>query len=82
MKQLAAHFLYPARLAVALLLLLAGRPSSAQTQTPATPLCIGETFTIASKVLGENRRINVYYPPGYRDSVRVRLPVLYMPDGA
>jgi hypothetical protein len=47
----------------------------------AAPLTIGETFTIASKVLGETRRINVYLPPGYAESPALRVPVLYMPDG-
>jgi uncharacterized protein len=47
----------------------------------ATPLVIGETFTITSKVLSEIRRINVYVPPIYTESPEVRLPVLYMPDG-
>jgi predicted alpha/beta superfamily hydrolase len=42
---------------------------------------IGETFTVKSKVLGEDRRINVYLPPVYADSPLVHLPVLYMPDG-
>src|SRR5690349_7925182 len=46
-----------------------------------SPLTIGETFTIESKVLKETRRINVYVPPGYTTSNDVRLPVLYMPDG-
>ncbi len=49
--------------------------------TPATPLVMGETFTIGSKTLDETRRINVYLPPVYKDSANVRLPVLYMPDG-
>lgn len=44
------------------------------------PLVIGETFTIHSEVLGEERRINVYRPPSW-DSVQPPLPVLYMPDG-
>lgn len=60
-------------------------PLSAQTQpassAAATPLVIGETFTVQSKVLGEARRINVYLPPGYAESKTLRLPVLYMPDG-
>jgi len=56
-------------------------PQTTRAQAPATPLCIGETFTIPSKVLGETRRLNVYLPPVYRDSATVRLPVLYMPDG-
>jgi predicted alpha/beta superfamily hydrolase len=49
--------------------------------SPAAPLVMGETFIIQSKTLGETRRINVYLPPIYKDSVSVRLPVLYMPDG-
>ena len=48
---------------------------------PSTPLTIGETFTVESKVLGESRRINVYLPPPYTQSPETRLPVLYMPDG-
>jgi predicted alpha/beta superfamily hydrolase len=55
--------------------------AKAQTPSPASPLAIGETFTIASKTLAETRRINVYLPPVYADSPSVRLPVLYMPDG-
>src|SRR5260370_23213965 len=47
----------------------------------AAPLVIGDTFTIESKILGETRRINVYVPPGYRESQDVQVPVLYMPDG-
>ncbi|MGI4737856.1 MAG: alpha/beta hydrolase [Janthinobacterium lividum] len=46
-----------------------------------TPLCIGQTFTLASAVLGETRRLNVYQPLGYSDSAAAALPVLYMPDG-
>jgi enterochelin esterase-like enzyme len=40
-----------------------------------------ETFTIASSVLRETRRINVYVPAGHAASPTTRLPVLYMPDG-
>lgn len=47
----------------------------------ASPLVIGETFTVDSKVLGETRRVNVYLPPAYAESKSARLPVLYMPDG-
>src|SRR4051812_26208408 len=45
------------------------------------PLVMGDTFTIASKVLNETRRINVYKPAGYTDTGDLRVPVLYMPDG-
>ncbi|MGI8466848.1 MAG: alpha/beta hydrolase [Pyrinomonadaceae bacterium] len=50
-------------------------------QNKATPLTIGETFTIDSRILGEKRVINVYMPPGYKESSDSRVPVLYMPDG-
>jgi predicted alpha/beta superfamily hydrolase len=47
----------------------------------ASPLVVGETFAINSKVLNETRRINVYLPSIYTASPATRLPVLYMPDG-
>ncbi len=67
-------------------------PSAAQqpSRTPQTtagivhdvaPLVIGETFIIRSRVLGEDRRINVYPPPGYANSDTMHVPVMYMPDG-
>lgn len=59
--------------------------TSALAQSPAAstpePLAIGETFTIASAVLGETRRINVYVPPAWGEAPDARRPVLYMPDG-
>ncbi len=64
--------------------LIALTPSVSDAQQPAvsgtTPLVIGQTFTIASSVLHEVRRINVYVPPSYGDTSSA-LPVLYMPDG-
>ncbi|MDO7876325.1 alpha/beta hydrolase-fold protein [Hymenobacter sp. ASUV-10] len=51
-------------------------------QTPAAaPLCIGETFTITAKELGETRRVNVYRPPGYTAAQAAALPILLMLDG-
>jgi predicted alpha/beta superfamily hydrolase len=44
------------------------------------PITIGETITIESKILGEERTILVSTPPGYQLS-RSRYPVLYMTDG-
>lgn len=58
---------------------IAAIPAGAIENT--TPLVIGETFTIDSKILNETRRINVYLPPAYAESPDARLPVLYMPDG-
>lgn len=73
----------PVRAQLALLLLVAvlgvSLSAAAQQQlVPASPLAIGQTFALASRVLGETRRINVYMPPSPPDSA---LPVLYMPDG-
>ena len=64
-----------------LLLLLSAAPSRPVRAQNATPLSIGQTFTLPSAVLGETRRINVYLPPAYTDSATRRVPVLYMPDG-
>ena len=47
----------------------------------ATPLVIGQSFTIESKILGETRRINIYASHPYGESEDTPLPVLYMPDG-
>ncbi|OWP62062.1 esterase [Hymenobacter amundsenii] len=75
---------FRAALLLVLLILLLGPPRGAvaqQTAATATPLTIGQTFTLVSRVLGETRRINVYIPPGFPDSANMALPVLYMPDG-
>lgn len=45
----------------------------------ASPLTVGETFQLQSKVLDETRVINVYRPP--TADPEAPLPVLYMPDG-
>lgn len=74
----------PSVLTVCLLLLAAlAAPQQAPPSPagPPTPLVIGDSFTIASKVLGETRRINVYMPPGYDDPPKAPVPVIYMPDG-
>ena len=39
-----------------------------------------DTYTMASRLLGERRRYNVYLPPAYRAGTAA-FPVLYMPDG-
>jgi predicted alpha/beta superfamily hydrolase len=46
-----------------------------------SPLVIGETFTIDSKIMSETRRLNVYFPPRYAEIPQARFPVFYMPDG-
>lgn len=61
-------------------LLVAGHVAAQGAHVAATPLAIGETFMLQSVVLGEERRINVYRPPGHSAS-DAALPVLYMLDG-
>ncbi len=67
--------------AFALPLLLPVRSLSAAEAGSSAPLVIGETWTLPSAALGENRRVNVYLPPGYAETPGARFPVLYMPDG-
>ena len=61
--------------------LAAAQGVNQQAAVNVTPLTIGETLTMASKALGETRRINVYLPAGYAQEQKTRFPVLYMPDG-
>ncbi len=76
-----ASSLAPLALALLATSVAGGAPAQSAPATAAAPLVIGQTFTIASQVLGEVRRINVYAPAAYADSPALRLPVLYMPDG-
>jgi predicted alpha/beta superfamily hydrolase len=64
------------------LVTLVASPALAQSAggTP-EPIAVGETFTVASAVLGETRRINVYIPPAWGEAPDAHRPVLYMPDG-
>ncbi len=59
------------------LLLLLG---VASTTRAAEPITIGETVTIRSDILDENRTVLVSTPPGYGQSGQ-HYPVLYMTDG-
>lgn len=48
---------------------------------PAEPICIGDSVTIPSAVLGEDRPVFIHLPAGYERSTE-RYPVLYVLDGA
>ncbi len=72
------HIVLAAATCVLIVTTLCVIPAAAQG---ASPLVVGETFTVDSKILGEARRINVYLPPPYAETPSARLPVLYMPDG-
>lgn len=53
---------------------------AANLPVTAGPIIIGETVTIESKALNEQRTINVYLPAGYQKNDD-RFPVLYLIDG-
>jgi predicted alpha/beta superfamily hydrolase len=55
-------------------------PAAAQGVREPTPIVIGQSFVIDSRVMGEDREINVWLPPGYHDTDRA-YPVVYLLDG-
>lgn len=65
---------------VGLLLLLATAPALAQTTPEPTPIVIGQSYRLASSVMGAPREINVWLPPGHAEGGR-SYPVLYVLDG-
>ena len=68
------------RLLLALSLLFAAAvPAVAQTPEP-TPVVIGQSYALPSRVYETPREINVWLPPGYEESQQ-RYPVLYVLDG-
>ena len=73
----------PSHLLFTVLLCMAAPAVTAIETAPsaAMPLVIGESFTIASTVLGETRHINVYAARAWDTPPDAPLPVLYMPDG-
>lgn len=56
-------------------------PAATASSSAATPLVIGETFSIDSQALKEKRHINVYLARAWDTPPDAPLPVLYMPDG-
>lgn len=54
---------------------------STQGLADTSPLIIGDSFTIDSRVMGEARRVNVLVPTVYGEKIEAALPVLYMLDG-
>ena len=65
------------KLLLALLALIACAPASAAAPEP---IVIGQSWRLPSRLLGAERIINVWTPPGYSEGDR-RYPVLYLVDG-
>ncbi|AZS22856.1 MULTISPECIES: alpha/beta hydrolase [unclassified Caulobacter] len=69
-----------AALALAVLCASGASAAAAQAVPEGTPIVIGQSLTIESKVLSQTRRINVHLPPEYASSGKT-YPVLYLLDG-
>lgn len=55
---------------------------SAQAQISTKPFALGVIDSLASKVLGETRTLNIYLPEGYQASDTTKYPVVYLLDGS
>lgn len=62
-------------------LISANQASEAAEIGPLDRLAIGETFFIRSPIMAEDRRVNVYFPPGYSPAGAKKLPIMILPDG-
>lgn len=49
---------------------------------PTKPLVIGQQLTLDSKILNQERIINVYFPPSYSPDSTKKYPVIYLLDGS
>jgi predicted alpha/beta superfamily hydrolase len=68
-------------LATLVLALAASTAHAAETaHAPGRPIVIGQSYELASSVLHDTRRINIYLPAGYKDPAK-RFTVLYLLDG-
>ena len=45
------------------------------------PILLGNSQEFYSKILAENRKVNIYLPPGYSKKDNVKYPVIYLLDG-
>jgi predicted alpha/beta superfamily hydrolase len=55
---------------------------SAQAQMSTKPFTLGVIDSVASKVLGETRALNIYLPEGYQANDTTKYPVVYLLDGS
>jgi hypothetical protein len=53
----------------------------AEREQPGKPIIVGQTITIRSEILNEDRRINVRLPDRYEQHPDERYPVVYQLDG-
>lgn len=66
---------------IVLFVIMTGVFSNAFGQIETDNISFGKSFKIHSKIIGEEREIYVYLPPGY-DNNQKEYPVLYLTDGS
>ena len=66
---------------ISMFFLMVSLTMQSQTTTK-TPLVIGESVTINSKILDEDRILNIYLPHGYAPDSTKTYPVIYLLDGS
>jgi predicted alpha/beta superfamily hydrolase len=54
----------------------------AKQQVSSRPFVLGEVHDLPSKILGENRILNIYTPDGYNPKDSITYPVIYLLDGS
>src|SRR6476619_2225985 len=70
------------RVLLCVVVVLSTRTTSLRAQeAPPDPVPSHDTLMLASRAVGETRRINVHTPRAYDSADTLRFPVLYMPDG-
>ena len=65
-----------------LLLTAYAQPGSTTPTNNYEPFTLGRIYTIHSKVLEEERVLNIYLPVGYDAKDTIRYPVIYLLDGS
>jgi predicted alpha/beta superfamily hydrolase len=68
-------------LAILLLVMFRQVGMSQTKQASGTPLVLGKTYEIDSKILNEKRTINIYLPESYSEKDSLKYPVVYLLDG-
>lgn len=61
---------------------VAGYTNDLQPSDTSKPFFLGRIETIQSKILNEERTLNIYLPDGYNQNDTVKYPVIYLLDGS
>ncbi len=64
------------------ILLISFQINAQEKTTSKKPITIGESVSIYSKILDEQRTLNIYLPHGYQVDYNKNYPVIYLLDGA